>query len=491
MDALSQDRLDTLRFGVNFKKLKIILAAIMALGDGLSLAASVGIAETIAASSITSPPINSALPFSSIVFIASMLALITFFGFLGHYVESRPIWKEIRQILNVLGVTACLAGTLLFITDSALDRYYFSSFWISCLVLLPAQRFAVKRALIAFKYNVNGTVILGTGKNALGVAEAMLKDPLMRHELVGFIALPNVESGQTCVSVGGRDYPIAHIDHYATRLLGALRAPKIIVALDDGELDGYENLTSNLEGMFLTIEFVSAFRGFATRGISVHKHFGQDLLFLQLRARCDTGICKALKRALDITAASLILTLISPLFAFLLWKTMKSCGSPIFGHERVGQNGKSFKCYKFRTMIKDADTVLQDLINKNPAAREEWEKTFKLKDDPRVTPFGKFLRSSSLDELPQLWNVLKGDMSLVGPRPIVRKELDRYGGNAKYYLQVKPGLTGLWQISGRSNTTYDNRVYLDTWYVKNWCLKSDIVILFKTVPAVLKGAGAY
>ena len=163
----------------------------------------------------------------------------------------------------------------------------------------------------------------------------------------------------------------------------------------------------------------------------------------------------------------------------------------IFGHERIGKGRKTFSCFKFRTMIPDAESVLEDLLIANPKARLEWEENHKLRNDPRITRFGEFLRKSSLDELPQLWNVIKGDMSLVGPRPVVADELAKYGQKAQVYCSVKPGITGLWQISGRSNVTYSRRVSLDALYVRNQRLVLDLWILFCTVKVVAKRVGAH
>jgi undecaprenyl-phosphate galactose phosphotransferase len=142
-------------------------------------------------------------------------------------------------------------------------------------------------------------------------------------------------------------------------------------------------------------------------------------------------------------------------------------------------------------MVPDAEALLKKYLEGDAGARAEWERDFKLKDDPRITPIGAFLRRTSLDELPQLWNVLKGEMSLVGPRPIIEEELARYGDQVDYYLETRPGITGLWQISGRNDTTYEDRVALDCWYVRNWSLWYDLVILVKTTAVVLRSKGAY
>ncbi|HBU4505768.1 TPA: UDP-phosphate galactose phosphotransferase, partial [Klebsiella pneumoniae] len=172
-------------------------------------------------------------------------------------------------------------------------------------------------------------------------------------------------------------------------------------------------------------------------------------------------------------------------------KVKKDGGPAIYGHERIGKNGKPFKCLKFRSMVTNSNEVLKELLLSNEEAKEEWDATFKLKNDPRITKIGHFLRRTSLDELPQLFNVLKGEMSLVGPRPIITDELARYNEEVEYYLLSKPGMTGLWQVSGRSDVDYETRVYLDAWYVKNWSMWNDIAILFKTIGVVLKKDGAY
>lgn len=170
---------------------------------------------------------------------------------------------------------------------------------------------------------------------------------------------------------------------------------------------------------------------------------------------------------------------------------LDSVGPVVIGLPRVGRGGRLFRQWKFRTMTTDADERLHELLATDPARREEWECTRKLHDDPRLTRVGRLLRRTSLDELPQMFNVLVGEMSLIGPRPIAPDEVDRYGSKLPLYLTVRPGLTGLWQVSGRSDLTYPQRVALDTHYVLNWSIKLDLLIVFRTVWIVLTGRGAY
>ena len=213
-----------------------------------------------------------------------------------------------------------------------------------------------------------------------------------------------------------------------------------------------------------------------------------DILVEQLRLPQSGG---DLSRLRDIVGSSILLAFLAPVLILASIAIKLTDGGPIlFRQRRVGRFGKEFICYKFRTMLVDSEERLQKLLAENSVARQEWQRCHKLTEDPRITWLGAFLRFSSIDELPQLWNVLRGDMSLVGPRPIVAAELKRYGRYSKYYKQVLPGLTGLWQVNGRSRTTYRRRVALDVVYVKNKSLLLDFRILFATVPEVLLARGA-
>lgn len=197
------------------------------------------------------------------------------------------------------------------------------------------------------------------------------------------------------------------------------------------------------------------------------------------------------KRLFDVFGSVLALAFLSPIFLFVAVLVRRDGGSALFSHERVGLGGTTFFCLKFRSMYEDSDTRLETLLAGDPNARQEWSEHYKLKEDPRITPLGHFLRESSIDELPQLVNVLRGDMSLVGPRPVIVEELEKYGDAKEAYLSVRPGLTGLWQISGRNDLDYETRVALDTEYVETWSFKADVIILLKTIRVVIERRGAY
>lgn len=198
------------------------------------------------------------------------------------------------------------------------------------------------------------------------------------------------------------------------------------------------------------------------------------------------------KRALDLTAALIASAALAPVMGLLaVTVAVADGGAPVFTHRRIGWNGREFRCVKFRTMVRDADKRLAELLEDDPEAAKEWAETRKLRKDPRVTRIGAVLRKTSLDELPQLWNVIRGDMSLVGPRPVVDAELDRYGANRSAYVAVRPGLTGIWQIRGRSDSCFRRRVRYDSHYTRTWSLARDVAIIAKTVPAVIAGRGSY
>lgn len=206
----------------------------------------------------------------------------------------------------------------------------------------------------------------------------------------------------------------------------------------------------------------------------------------------DPPVGGGIKRLFDIVLVLLALVVFCPIFLLLMALVKASDGGQIFyGHKRVGHNGRTFHCLKFRTMVQNGDQVLAQYLRTRPEALEEWQATRKLLNDPRVTVVGSVMRKLSLDELPQLFNILRGDMSIVGPRPVVEEELEMYGSAADLYLRSRPGLTGLWQISGRNDVSYATRVAFDTQYVTGWSFIQDVVIIAKTVPAVCLSRGSY
>lgn len=195
-----------------------------------------------------------------------------------------------------------------------------------------------------------------------------------------------------------------------------------------------------------------------------------------------------IKRVIDVILASVALILLSPLFAIIaIAIKIDSKGPVFFAHKRIGKNGKIIKLYKFRSMVINAEELIKSFT---PEQMREYKENYKLTNDPRITKVGKFLRKTSLDELPQLINIINGDLSIIGPRPVVADELEKYGVNKDKFLSVNPGLTGYWAANGRSNTTYEQRMEMELYYIDNLSLKMDIKVFFKTILSVLKKEGA-
>lgn len=248
-----------------------------------------------------------------------------------------------------------------------------------------------------------------------------------------------------------------------------------------------------IQPLVRNVMFVPNTRGIPIYNLEVKKLFESNILLLGIKNNLTKTSNYILKRIFDICFSLLGMIVILPVSLIIcICILIESPGAaPIFKHYRVGRMGKLFPCYKFRSMIPHAQEKLKDYLAKNPEAQREWNTFYKLKNDPRITKVGKILRKTSLDELPQIINVLKGEMSLVGPRPIIKDELHYYGKNVRDYYSVLPGITGMWQANGRSDTGYAERVSLDVWYIRNWSIWIDIALICKTIKAVFCGKGAY
>lgn len=431
-----------------------------------------------------------------------LLVSLTVLTFLisGHYAKRRPFWDELPSILKVILAVGCVDVAVHYILEWRSSPGWLFLTWLHALILVPAGRLLAKHSLIRLGGWTRPTVILGTGHHAQDAARALRSDPLLGYQVLAFLVLPkstNYESTTDTstplrfLNIDGHRLPVYRISDDPCETLQRLGKPHVVAALDSLEPAEINKLLQKCHESFSSLTFAPAIRGLPLIGTEILHCFRHEVMFLQIRNNLQRRIPQYIKRGFDVVVSGLLLLLLSPLFALLAWRISNDGASPFFGHVRVGQDGKFFRCYKFRSMVPNAEQVLSTHLCENPAAKAEWEQNFKLKEDPRITPLGHVLRKTSLDELPQLWNVLRGEMSLVGPRPIVAAELEYYGDYSNYYLQAKPGITGLWQISGRNDVSYQERVALDTWYVKNWTLWYDIVILLKTVHTVTAKNGAY
>lgn len=420
---------------------------------------------------------------------------------LEHYSRRRPFWTELKEILLVTASTSFITCTLYWVLSLIPRRSVAVEMMVGNLFFLPIGRAVCKDLLNRLGLWQIPTVIVGAGYNAQEAIAALEDETSMGYKVIGIIAVEPVPSsmtpqattptGQTRQTIDISQYTGTELHSKIEATIDYLRAHQVVVALDSLATQANQGVLQHLVSRVEGTHVIPSIRGLPLFGTTVSHFFSHEVLLLSVRNNLSRRSYKWVKRGFDIVVAALLLLLLSPVFLLLSVLVRQSGASAFYGHPRVGQNGTLFKCLKFRSMRPDADKVLKQLLANNADARAEWAKDFKLKNDPRITPVGHFLRKTSLDELPQLFNVLFGSMSLVGPRPVVSEELVRYEDRADLYLQVVPGITGLWQISGRNDISYAERVALDVWYVKNWSLWYDIAILFKTVSVVFKRSGAY
>lgn len=412
-------------------------------------------------------------------------AVFWFWTNLRHYTYRKPFWNELREIITVILALSVADLALVALSKWELSRTHWVLVWSLSLISVPLMRYLMKGYLAKIGVWQWPSVIIGCRENAKEAYYALQSEKQMGFQIVGFIA-----PDKSCLESPIKNVPLFHDGMNA--LAAGFRNAKIFIAVEYEQRDLRDNWLRCLTQLGIrNISVIPTLRGVPLYGTDISHFFSHEVLMLRVRNNLARFSARILKRIFDVVSSSMLLLVFSPILLYIGWKISRDGGSPIYGHERIGRGGRKFKCLKFRSMIINSKEVLEKLLETDPSAKAEWDKDFKLKNDPRITAIGHFLRKTSLDELPQLWNVLKGEMSLVGPRPIVQQELERYGENAEYYLMTNPGMTGLWQVSGRNDTDYATRVYLDAWYVKNWSLWYDIAIMFKTINVVLKRDGAY
>ena len=418
------------------------------------------------------------------------LGLMLFQARYQHYTDRKPFWTELGEVLENVVVLALIDLAILSLTRWNSSRLWWLSVWLLAAMLVPLCRALLRHSLLRSGWWQRPTVIIGTGPNADEALLALRSEPQLGFEVVAQVAADGSPLSPLA-SPSSRVLPRIATDELAS-LAGQQAGLQVVLALEYHEAEAREHWLRQLALWHLQdVCVIPALRGIPLFGTDISWFFSHEVALLRLRNNLRRWPARLTKRLFDLAAAVLLIVLLSPLMLLLALRIRSDGGPAVFAHLRIGKNGHTFPCFKFRTMVVDAEARLAQLLANDPARRAEWERDHKLKDDPRVSPVGHFLRRTSLDELPQLFNVIRGEMSLVGPRPIVRAELAKYGPDADYFLMVRPGLTGLWQVSGRNDVDYEQRVYLDTWYVKNWSLWYDIAILCKTVRVVLRRDGAY
>ncbi|MCB9988477.1 MAG: undecaprenyl-phosphate galactose phosphotransferase WbaP [Rhodospirillales bacterium] len=416
--------------------------------------------------------------------ILSGVGVVWFFN-KGHYGSRTPWWQQVEHVILFCLSALLIEGFVSYALQTPLPRLWVSLSWLLAVPCILIYRWAARAILIKTGHWAKPTILIGGYLNANETLYALKSDLYLKYDVKYVVLLGATQEEK-------EKFQNAHGDIEIKSELGDMQPRDyIVLAPDFRDQILLKNTIAKIKEFGAHYAIVPPLEGFSLYGLYPQYFFGYGIVLLEPMRRLQTLSGRFMKSALDKTVAFLILTVFSPVFLFLIWQVKKDGGPAFYGQTRIGRDGNPFKCWKFRSMVTNADDILKDLLANNPEAQAEWEKDFKLKDDPRITKIGQLLRKTSLDEIPQLFNVLRGDMSLVGPRPIVEDEKKYYADQIKYYLAVKPGITGMWQVSGRNDITYAQRVYLDGWYVKHWSIWHDIVILIKTVFVVIGRRGAY
>ena len=400
----------------------------------------------------------------------------------------RPILDKIRDIFYCTcnGLVVSLLF-LYFAHKNIVDNAVFPvAFAVCAFGLGYAIRYVYWRCLKSWHLLYEPVILIGAGKTAEKALRFYEQDLGYRYDVLGLMEdFPER-------STVAEKYPVLGGMWDAGRIVQETGVKTVVITAPGLAKEQLQKLISQVQPHVRNISFVPDLLGTQMMGAEVNVFFTEAMLMLKIKNQLARRRNRVIKRAFDLLFTICGGLCILPfLLVIAVMVAVDNKGNVIFAHRRIGRDGKEFKCYKFQTMIPNAQEALEKYLAENPAARKEWEESFKLTDDPRVTKLGNILRKTSLDEMPQLWNVIRGDMSLVGPRPIVAKEIERYGEYFREYAMVTPGITGMWQASGRSDTTYEERVEMDTWYVRNWSVWIDLMYLFKTVKIVFTGKGAY
>lgn len=425
---------------------------------------------------------------ASYVYFWIPFLFILFLGNSRAYNRMQPILSTIRDVFYSVnyGLITCIILLYFLQATFLASRLYIVLFGVLVLFNIYILRYGMRKIMKVYRLFPEPIIVVGAKKTAEMVLKYFDGDLGYRYELVGIIDdQPSLEMAKkSCLMVAPLDQ--------AEEIIRKSRVQTVIIAAPELSKAKLQTIISKIQPHVRNLSFIPDLVGTPMGSVEVSILFSEKTMMLKIKNNLARRRNRIFKRTFDLVCTILGAAAISPILLILVILVgIDNKGHIIFSHRRVGKHGKLFPCYKFQTMVPNAQEKLKIYLEKNANARKEWEESFKLTNDPRVTKLGAFLRRTSLDELPQLWNVIKGDMSLVGPRPIVTDELEKYGDNIKEYYMVTPGITGMWQVSGRSDTTYEERVSMDTWYVRNWSIWIDLMYLFKTVKAVICGRGAY
>lgn len=413
------------------------------------------------------------------------IGILVYFSRKKHYSLKTSWWQQVKHILFFCLFAMIVTGFFSYALNIPINHLWVTLTWFMAFPTLLIFRWVGRAFLIKIKSWSIPTILIGSVGNTLEACYALYSEPYLRYDIKYIVLLAETAEDSTHFHAVYPDIEIRE-EHGKFR-----KNDYVIVCPDDRNHISLLNIVSEIRKVGARLALIPPIEGISLYDLHPSQFFGYGVVLLEPSVNIESSSARLLKYTMDKAGALLALFLLSPVLIFSFWKVRKDGGPALYGQTRIGKNGKPFKCWKFRSMVTNSQEILEELRANNPEVREEYDRDFKLKNDPRITKIGAVLRKTSLDELPQLFNVLRGDMSLVGPRPIVDDEKKYYKEQITCYMSVKPGMSGLWQVNGRSDITYAQRVYLDSWYVEHWSVWNDVVIIVKTVFVLLSRRGAY
>ena len=406
----------------------------------------------------------------------------------GSYQIDKPYWDKVKTVFRSVTIGVIAAIVLMYTghVTNDVSRLFVGFSYIFIMLFITAFRFISHKILNALQILYIPVLLVGAGKTAELVNKSLQRMPVSYYKIIGY-----VDDNPKSASIA-KEYPCLGTFDDVENVIKDTGVQTVLICAPGLESKKLVALINRLQLLVKRVAFVPELFGLPTSNISARGMMEEQAVVLRVQNNLARKSNRIMKRIFDIVATVCGGIFILPFMLIIAIIIYLDSGGPIiYKQKRVGRNGKEFNFYKFRSMVKNADTILEEYLNTHEDEKKEWQKNFKLKNDPRVTKIGKIIRKTSIDELPQLWNVLIGDMSLVGPRPLLPNEVERYSSYIEDYKLVLPGLTGVWQVSGRSDTTFEERVIMDSWYIHNWSVWIDIVYLLKTVLVVVKSKGAY
>lgn len=428
------------------------------------------------------PDYNYNLKNYSWIFVVWMLIILYEEG----YSKRFALWDELKFAWKSSFFSAVAVFTMLFVMKrgNEYSRALIITMTLMNILLFPLVRIYYKRFLYSLGLMRRKILIIGSGPAARSACMAIINEPNLGYEIAGF-----VDDNPDPAGIDG--YKVRKGIDKIDRYIKSAGIHDVIVAKPELEKDALIKLLNHIQHKAENTLFIPDIKGIAVTGTELRHFFREQTIIIEVRNNLANPLKYGAKRLLDYLAGVIIFAaFLAPMLLIALIIKLDSRGPAILRQKRIGKNAREFDCYKFRTMLPDAEERLQKLLDSDRSVKEEWEKYWKLSDDPRVTRVGNFLRKTSLDELPQILNVILGEMSLIGPRPYLPREWQYIKEESAIIHALPPGITGLWQVSGRNNQDYNFRITMDSWYVKNWNLWLDVMILFETVGVVLKREGA-